>query len=66
VLHLNWATTVTPGEQKRTARSLPNISNDHLRIERIALVAPMPLLAIKIFSIAWSPPAHSANAATLA
>lgn len=48
-----------------TILSFPKVSKDHLLIDRIALVAPIPLLAIRIFSIAWSPPLNATKSCTL-
>ena len=38
------------------ALSLPNISYDHRLTDRINFTAPMPLLAMRIFSIGLFPP----------
>jgi len=55
ILAFSGAATSRPQQvqpQKRTMHSLLKVSNDHLRMLRIALRAPMPLLAMSIFLMA--------------
>lgn len=47
-----------------TVLSFPKVSNDHLLIERMALVAPMPLFATRIFLMAWSPKENCTKSST--
>ena len=54
-----------PSRVIHTVRSLPKVSKLHLRILLIALIAPIPLFATKIFLIAWSPPEKSTKSSTL-
>ena len=68
ILAFSGAATSRPQQvqpQKRTMHSLLKVSNDHLRMLRIALRAPMPLLAMSIFLMAWSPPDQTTNSSTV-